>query len=160
MDTSYDPVSARPVLIGAAGRVWEVDLAANPEAARRADVATWVIERPDAHPFWHSYAVVLFHLRPIAGLLKPVIHRHGATHEFWVAALHPQRPRQAIIETGRIPFLGGPNFASQTISASDAEAYRVIYRDVVTPLVTGELSPHVNDVAEWIQRFGDWMVRK
>ena len=159
-DPGNDPVSTLPSYPGAAGRAFEIDLRANPDGTKRADVAHWVIERPDAHPFWHSYVVILFHLRRIEGLPPAVIYRPGATHEFWLAALDPRLEREKVIHSGSIPFLRPVNFASQIIAGSDAEAYGAVYRDVVGAVADGALNPDTDALNAWIAKFGDWMIKK
>ena len=159
-DSSKDPISARPAYTGVAGRAWEIIIAANPDGAKRADVSHWVVERPDAHPFWHSYAVILFHLRPVDGLPTPFLARPGATHEFWLAALDPRLKREEVIRSGTIPFLRPVNFASQIIAGSDAEAYGMIYRDAVKAICDGMINPDTDHLSAWVTRFGGWMVRK
>ncbi len=158
---SKDPVSITPAYTGVAGRAWEINLAANPDGSKRADVAQWVVERADAHPFWHSYVVILFHLRPLGeGFPDAYIARPGATHEFWVAALDPRIPRTKVIEEGKIPFLRPVNYASQIISGSDAEAYGFVYSKVVKAIADGDINPDTDYLRVWVAKFGDWMVRK
>lgn len=159
-DPSKDPVSARTSYTGVRGKAWDINLYVNPDGSKRADVAHWVVERPDVHPFWHSYAVILFHLRPIDGLPPPYLARLGATHEFWLAALDPRVRRQSVIESGAIPHLRPANFASQIIAGSDAEAYGMIYRDVVKAICDGSMNPDTDFFTAWVEKFGDWMVRK
>lgn len=81
-----DEVAMEPAITGAHGRGWACDL----EEGRRlladranddATVAMWVIEARYAHPVWHSYLLVLVHLRPMADLRETVFYLQGATHE-------------------------------------------------------------------------------
>jgi len=153
-------VSLRPAYTGSAGKAWDVNISANPKAGERADVAQWVVECPYAHPIWHSYAVILFHLRPLEGFPPPYFARPGATHEFWLAALDPRIDREKVITEGAIPFLRPANFASQLIAGSDAEAYGEIYRNVVKAICDGAISPDTDYLCAWVAKFGDWMVRK
>jgi hypothetical protein len=160
-DPANDPISIKPMYTGVAGRAWEINLAANPDGSKRADVCHWIIERADAHPFWHSYVVILFHLRSLGEGTPPAyIARPGATHEFWLAALDPRLNREKVIESGSIPFLRPVNFASQIIAPSDAEAYGVVYRDIVKAICDGLISPDTDYLRTWIERFGDWMIKK
>lgn len=156
---SEDPVSTLPSYTGVAGKAWDINLAANPDGTKRADVAHWVVERPDAHPFWHSYVVILFHLRPLDGKYAHIA-RPDATHEFWLAALDPRLKREEVIHSGSIPFLRPVNFASQIIAGSDAEAYGMIYHDAVKAICDGVLNPDTDYLRVWVEKFGDWMIWK
>ena len=54
------------------GKAWRFDLDAirmrmKADPASDAAVDAWLIEAPWAHPVWHSYLVMLIHLRPIPG---------------------------------------------------------------------------------------------
>src|SRR5689334_15922965 len=90
--TPWDKVAKTPDLVGRYGRAWRADLAegrrrhnVNPELD--AALVLWVIEAPWARPAWHSYALMLAHLRPTPHLHPPKIHLDGATHELWLYAL-------------------------------------------------------------------------
>lgn len=141
--------------MGMLGRAWRVCLEANPATLSLADLAHWVVERPRAGPRWHSYAVVLFHLR------FPEAHRcfPAATHEFWFAALYPQTSRQQYISTGAITQLGPAVFASQIQCPTDGMARDRVYRRVVRAVCDGRLSPADDDRPAWVKQFGDHMTR-
>jgi hypothetical protein len=152
-----DPIDIAPTHIGGAGRAWEIKLPPHPD---NGTVAAWIVEAAWAHPAWHSYSVVLVHLRPLAHGRPPIVHLKGATHEMWVAALDPSH--------SRAPAIGGLeparemmplNFAAQMIANSDAEAAARTFA-AVAEICAGTLSPDTDFIRDWVKRFGDSMVRK
>lgn len=162
-----DPITVPPTLTGRASKAWEVDCDATrafhgvaPE--EDTTVAIWIIEAPWAHPVWHSYAMVLIHLRPAKGKPPPVIHLPGATHEIWVMALDPEGERLGLIEnfdTNRCKYLTPLNFAAQFIMPCDAEAKQKAF-DAVERVCDGTLSPDTDYVRHWANIFGSNMLKK
>jgi hypothetical protein len=159
-----DPITAPPIIIGAHGRAWLCDLAAFRErqsipADQFAMLCHYLIEAPWAHPAWHSYCISLVHLRPLSDNDTPIIYLDGATHEFILSALNPERDRNALL-LGKVGdhFLSPLNFAAQFIAASDAAAIERI-RETVGDIVNGTLSPDTDFRSLWIARFGDAMMK-
>lgn len=167
-----DPIATAPDLTGPHGRAWKCNLV---EGRRLAGIAPeddaalvhWVIEAPWAHPAWHSYSLMLIHLRPLAPHLGTTrFYLPCATHEMWLYALDPQKDRRPLIATGMRErhWLQPGNFAAQFTEASDpavgdADALARIAR-TVQEICDGVLSPDTDFKREWIARFGDAMVRK
>lgn len=121
----------------------------------------WVVNAPWAHPFWHSYSIVVVHLRPVEGVPEPKIFLPGATHEFWVYALNPEIDNRTLIETGIIApyqWLSPMNFAAQMIETDESAMARI--SAVVEEIVNGDLSPDTDFRFEWVGRFGGAMVKK
>ena len=57
-----------------------------------AHIGTWLLHCPGQSPAWEHYMLSAVHLRPIPGESKPAtIKVPGATHEFLVLALNPER---------------------------------------------------------------------
>ncbi len=166
-----DPITAVPILVGPGGRAWKSDVTAmiravereRPDLAREdSTLAHWVVEAPWAHPAWHSYAIVLIHLRPIPGGREPVFHMREATHEMWVIALDPETTRQDLIDGRKLPkspYLSPVNFAAQFIELEDHLAEERI-RSTVEQIVLGKLSPDTDYRRLWIKLFGSNMVTK
>jgi hypothetical protein len=159
-----DPISVAPVITGPKGRAWLCDIATRyrnlgiTEADGRGDIANWIVEAPWAHPVWHSYQVVLLHLRPTTVDPSPMIHVPRATHEFWLQALDPQQPREpAILGTGPTYTLSPMNFAAQLVSAGDADAIARV-EIAVRRICSGSLSPDTDFRRHWIALFGDGML--
>lgn len=147
---------------GKRGRAWKCDLDAmrkelGPDAKGDGTLVNWVIEAPYAHPFWHSYALVLVHLRPTERLPNPVLNTTGATHEFWLWALTPEADRPAIVRgdpQAGLPFLEPMNFGAQLVEANDDEAMQRI-EDTMKDICDGVLNPDTDFQQLWVNRFGD-----
>src|SRR5215831_4724961 len=87
-----DQITATPDIIGHHGRAWKchLDEGRRIKDARPEDDATlahWVIEAPWAHPCWHSYSLVLIHLRPMPDGRETKFYLPCASHEMWLYAL-------------------------------------------------------------------------
>lgn len=154
-----------PDLTGRHGRAWLVDTRAqvraqgmNPEHG--AEVSAWLVEAPWAHPCWHSYVIVLVHLRPLPGRpLETVYYLDGATHEMWVFAVDPDADRQAMLTTSFGKWWLRPkNFAAQMIEITDKLAADRV-RDAVRDVIEGTLSPDTDHRRAWVARFGANMMR-
>lgn len=164
MEWDKDLIAIRPTFLGPRGRAWEIDVDAcyalkGINRRDGADIAGWLIEAPWAHPIWHSYCLVLIHLRPKRGYMTK-FYLDDATHEFWVSALDPEQARQPQIETGAWRALTPINFAAQLICGTDAEATELIRTRAVQPILEGRLSPDTDFAAQWSAIFGDNMVLK
>jgi len=159
-----DPIAKVPDIAGTAGKAWQIDLKAlrqNLGCSERDDamVAVWVVEAPFANPFWHSYAMVLVHLRPLADARPTKFYLDGATHEMWLAALNPDVPRaRAILGMETWAPLAPLNFAAQIKEASDDAAQGRI-RDAVSRVCTGTLNPDTDFIRQWMHLFGDNMIK-
>lgn len=169
---SIDPVDLLPIFTSPYGRAWRtpqrVAFEVNPDGSSQRDpelvdavLDQWVVEAPWAHPVWHSYLIVLIHLRSAPNMPEPTIYLEGATHEMWVNALNPEVSRQELIETGEISkkqWLEPGNFAAQLVEPSDDAARQRVMR-AVAEIVRGDLSPDTDFVDDWIKRFGSNMVK-
>lgn len=163
-DRFLDPVTTPATYYGMYGRAWQVDVTAllrkaghDPE--HDAGIALWMVEAPGAHPIWHTYMLLMMHLRPVPGLAGPVIHLRGATHEFELWALTPSAERQMILDTGMWMMwrMEPCNFAAQII-ATDEEAIRRLLGSVMD-ILQGAISPDTDYFQWWVQLWGDSMVR-
>lgn len=146
---------------GHPARAWRMDSARQHREAglppeRHCAVASWLIEAPWAHPFWHSYWFVCMLLRPIAGLTTK-FYLTGATHELWLWALDPKQSRREFDQTGVPPVLNPKNFSAQIIKGSDEEAAALIDA-TVRDICRGVLSPDTDFRSQWIERFGNNML--
>lgn len=161
-DPNNDPVNLPPDLTGLHARAWRVDIEATRRKLKRTaeqdgTVGVWIAEAPWAHPFWHSYAIVLLHLRPLPDKGAARFYLEGATHEIWVQALNADYPREPVILGTQLWALLKPNnYSSQFISASDTTATADV-EAVVQRICDGTLSPDTDCVSEWKRLFGDNM---
>lgn len=171
MKWNEDPINRAPDIVGNVpmARAWFADMDAvyahhNYSREWGSEVATWLVEAPWAHPFWHSYMIHLQHLRPITsgplvGKEKDIVfHLPGATHELWVKALDPDQPRQEQLDTGLWRPLSPSNFAAQIIASSDAAALERV-ENAVREICAGQLSPDTDYRSFWVARFGDNMIK-
>ena len=159
-----DPVATSPTVEGPHGRAWFVDpveiRARLYPGQEDASLANWVVEAPWAHPAWHSYWIALVHLRPFPGLKGGTrLYLEGATHELWVKALSPDKPRSTFIEMrGGPAYMSPGNFAAQLREPGDAIAVKRA-ADAVREIVDGKLNPDTDATYQWIERFGDNMMK-
>jgi len=161
-----DVVTKQPDVSGLKGRAWLADF----DAGRRlmgvrpeddAGLAHWVVEAPWAHPIWHSYSIILIHLRPMPDSRPTKFHVDGATHEMHVYALDPNKDRNRMIENG-IPeghWMSPVNFAAQFIEISDELALARI-RSCIDMICDGTLSPDTDWMSDWVKLFNDKMIKK
>ena len=159
-------VQAAPVIHDKRGRAWLCDMA---EGCRRLGVpsaencalAHWVVEAPWAHPAWHSYSLLLMHLRPLPGMPEPKRYMEFATHELILHALNPDMPLDELIATGLIKgqLLTPTNFAAQIVELEDDDA-RARIRAAVEDICAGKLSPDTDHRRAWEARFGNNMVKR
>ena len=111
----------------------------------------WIVHAPGAHPFWTYWAVSIVHLRPIAGAKPPHKKFPGATHEFMILALNPDKPLPSldVPSTGKWPlyFLEPFDVVEQFEAATDAIANE-IGELAVRAIVAGKASPD-QDYRSW-----------
>jgi hypothetical protein len=159
-----DPVTAPPVVSGPHGRAWLCDLAAtrkvlNIKPESDGTLANWVVEAPWAHPCWHSYALILVHLRPLLDRRETLLYLDGATHELWLYAVDPGKDRnKLLIGKERNMYLQPLNFAAQFIETSDDLALARV-RVAVQEICNGDLCPDTDFIRDWARRFGDNMLK-
>lgn len=163
------PVLAPPAIEGPFGRAWRCDLDVqrrllNVAAENDGTVAHWIIEAPWAHPIWHSYSIILVHLRPLAHQRtargdKTLIYLDGATHEMWVMAIDPAADRNEIMRRSVMgEWMTPKNFAAQFIAPSDDGAKDRIAA-AVRGICDGMLSPDTDFQNDWKRLFGDNMFK-
>lgn len=158
-----DNVDIEPSIKGAHGRAWPVDIAATRQRVSvkpelDGTVAFWIVEATWAHMAWHSYAIIVVHLRPLAEPRETTFYVDGATHEIWVYALNPEHARGPMIKGQSLALLTPKNFAAQFIEISDDLACARVAK-AVKMICDGELSPDTDFMRQWIALFGDNMVK-
>ena len=160
------PMLAAPTLSDHHGKAWRFDLDAirqrmNVAADSDAAVDAWLVEAPWAHPLWHSYLILLIHLRPITGFEPPILYHPHATHEIHVHALDPEGDRDRLLVESmgwHCRTLEPPNYTGQIVEVTDDLA-RDRIRKAVERICRGDLSPDTDYRAQWIALFGDNMIR-
>lgn len=162
-----DPIADVPIVQGPHGRAWLCNTAEgrrimNCPPERDASLDHWVVEAPWAHPAWHSYSILLMHLRDIPGFEGGTkYYIRDATHEMHVYALDADKDRLELIRTA-IPkghWLQPTNFAAQFIEITDALA-RERVRNTVQMICDGKLSPDVDFQQQWVQLYNNSMIKK
>ena len=161
-----DPIMREPDCQGSHSRAWQCDLdalrkALNVQPEDDGTLVHWIIEAPWAHMVWHSYAIICVHLRPLPDNRPTKQYLKGATHELWVYALDPDKPRLPMIEGSSQAtngFLVPKNFAAQFIVENDAAALLKV-KDAVQKVCDGMLSPDTDYVRHWAHLFGDNMLK-
>jgi len=158
------PVVAAPTLSMPHGKAWRMDLDAirhrlKQPAETDAAVDAWLVEAPWAHPLWHSYLIILIHLRPMPGFEAPILYNPHATHEMHVCALDPAGDRDRLLAESIGYYcrtLEPINYAAQIVEVTDDLA-RARVRKAVEMICRGDLSPDTDYRAQWIALFGDNM---
>lgn len=160
-----DPIAKVPDVSGTRSRAWLCDLAEGRRskgfaAEDDATLAHWVVEAPWAHPLWHSYSLVLVHLRDMPDNRPTKIWKPGATHEIWVWSIDPDKDRREMIETGIVEghWLRPMNYGGQFIAEGDDVARAAVLR-AVTLVCAGSLSPDTDFRWQWVELFGNDMVK-
>ena len=159
-----DAVIAMPAFTGVGGRAWAIDLEKRAAALAvngqvTPEVGSWIVEAPWAHLAWHSYWVMVMHLREMPGVPMPTFYIPHATHELWVYAINPEMQRQPMLDTGMIPVLTPMNFAAQIVAEHDGAA-RDLVEQAVRMICDGTLSPDIDFRKQWVALFGDNMLRR
>jgi hypothetical protein len=159
-------ISVTPALEGPHGKAWLVDLAAMRKQANVAEeqdatIAGWIIEAPWAHPIWHSYALILVHLRPMDPPIATNMYLEGASHEMWLHALDPALDRERALSDIKVfskGWMTPKNFAAQLKLESDHAAIETIKVRGILPILHGALSPDSDYMRVWASIFGDNML--
>ena len=158
------PINLPPDISGVSGKAWSVDLAGQEPSLKfiQKDDATlthWVVEAPWAHPVWHSYSIVLLHLRPLVGKTT-LFYKEGATHEIWVYAQNPDSNRTKLIQGGPLKdyWLHPMNFAAQFIELTDELALERV-KGSVQQICDGKLSPDTDFIQDWARLYGNNMMK-
>lgn len=166
MEKEMDIITTPPTLETPIAKAWKIDLDAvyalfgKKRDVDGSHVASWIIEAPWGHPFWHSYGLQIFHLRPLPKHdFERLIYLEGATHEMQLEALDPSASRQIMIGTGEIRGLTPLNFAAQIIAGTDAEAAGRI-EQAVKMVLAGKLSPDTDFISQWAHLFGSNMLKE
>jgi hypothetical protein len=160
-----DPITAQSVIQGPHGRAWLCDEAEGirQRGGRPEDhgsLGHWVIEAPWAHPAWHSYSLVLIHLRPMSDNRRTLFYIERATHELWLYAINPKSDRRALLANGIVNkcWLSPLNFAAQIVEVEDHLAIERVTR-AIQEICDGKLSPDTDYRHQWIERFGNNMMK-
>ena len=163
-----DDIVTEPNFTGPAGRAWLCNYGnflESGDCERESDdtVGMWLIEAPEAHPAWHSYLLILVHLRPLPGCEELTFHLDGATHQMWLSALDPHGSRQSLVDCdlkaqNKCASLEPLNFAAQFIEIADNLA-KERCESAVQAICDGRLSPDTPPMGDWVDLFGDNMLK-
>lgn len=158
------PPDQTPWISGPAGQVWKMDVdgvrkLAGTTADDDGTVGCWFIHCPGAHPFWYGYFFLLIHLRPLKDQRPTKIHLEGATHEVMLWAVHPDWKCDLSDPKFMNHRLEPINFAAQFRAGTDQEALRYCLR-ALTDVANGGLNPDTDFRRQWVERFGDNMLKK
>lgn len=116
--------------------------------------AAWIVRAPWAHPLWHSYAAFLYDLTTPHARGEPTLHMEGATHEFIMYALDPDKDVPTITEeVDSLKPLHGmllqpANHGYQFKADSDDEARERVHA-CIAAVNRGELSPDTDFRSAW-----------
>lgn len=100
-------------------------------------IGNWFINAPGQSPAWSHYMLSAVHLRPIEGVKEAHIKVPGATHEFMMLAMDPEKkPDAEKPETWS--YLSPCNLSEQVTVHNDATASRLLDM-AATEIVEGRL---------------------
>lgn len=134
-----------PDIVGAYGKAWRSRVELLP--AEKASLATWIVERPGAHPAWSNWLVGLCHLRPMDGV-QPAVKRYPeAEFELLVMALDPGFPLD-VDDAATFHTMTPFDLVFQFHGLSDGEAVRFVERYHVRSIVDAGASPD-SDFRSW-----------
>lgn len=165
-----DDITAKPDFSGPSGRAWlcnhgNLQEQEGDEGGPDATVGMWLIEAPEAHPLWHSYVLVLVHLRTLPGREEEEVtfHLDGATHQLLLNALDPKGSRQSLVDCdlkakNKCAILHPLNFAAQFIEITDNLA-RERCVSAVQAICDGKISPDTDYMWQWLGLFGNNMLK-
>ena len=165
--TTIKPVTTAPTMNMPNGKAWRLDLVAIRERLKvdpgsDAAIDAWLVEAPWAHPVWHSYLVMLIHLRPIPNFEPPKMYNAHATHEILVHALDPNGDRDKLLAESigwHCRLLEPANYTGQIVEVTDDLA-RDRVRRAVEMICNGDLSPDSDYRVQWIALFGGHMTKE
>ena len=161
-----DPIPDVPVVQGPHGRAWLCNLAEgrrimNVPAEQDAGLDHWIVEARWAHPAWHSYSILLMHLRDMPGQKPTKFYIPDATHELLVHVIDPDKSRRELLATGIIKghWLDPANFGAQFVEITDDLA-RERVRKTVQMICDGNLSPDSDFMRDWVKLYNNSMIKR
>lgn len=138
-----------PTKIGYAGQAWHIENDSDvPD--HRATLASWLVKRPGAHPFWQWWLLSVISLRDIEGV--PPAHKRypEAEYEFMIATVDPEshpdpKPEDALPGFG---LLRPIDVIVQFHGVTDDQARRIAGL-AIDAIVHGMLSPDQDYRRSW-----------
>lgn len=115
---------------------------------QEACLGTWLVYAPWAHPFWHTWAMSVVHLRDIPGV--PPAHKKypEAEYELLIAALDPNKGPDPDHPENGFAFLHPIDVVEQFHGISDRDATRLL-ESAVRAIVAGTISPDSDYRSVW-----------
>jgi len=150
---------------GVAGTAQEliVNVDAGDPLAWVSGIGNWFIEAPNQSPAWQHYLLSGVHLRPIEGVKPAVIAFPGATHEFMMYALAPDRKPEPL-DDSTWSFLTPHNLSEQFTARDDATAAKLLElcatsicfgRLWAEPPLSGQVEPWRTYLRQWSRELSE-----
>lgn len=137
-----------PDLQGPCGKAWLLRLSnARPDQA--AGIASWLVNRPGAHPLWQWWLVGVTHLRDLPGV-KPAFKKYSdAEYEFIIYSIDPEScPSPTPDDPKGYPMLKPVDVIEQFHGITDKDASRLC-ESAIRVIVNGNLSPDQDFRSVW-----------
>lgn len=131
----------RPDQEGKAGRAWLIPESKDPEHA--ASLASWLVNVPEAHPYWEWWLLSVVHLRSVPGVAEPKLLYPGAQYELAIITLDPEDGPSPDKPEGFLYF-HPPDVTEQFSGVADAEA-TLIGGLSTQALVEGRIFPNAEE---------------
>ncbi len=135
-------------LVGQCGKAWLLKM---PEDSQKAGLASWLVNRPGAHPYWQWWLVGVTHLRDVPGM-KPAHKKYPeAEYEFLIFSIDPTAcPNPEPDDPNGYPHLTPIDVVEQFHGIKDSDAVRLC-EGAVQGIVNGVISPDQDYRSMWSQ---------
>lgn len=137
-----------PDLQGPYGRGWQLKhIETRPD--HQASLGTWLVNCPNAHPFWHWWMVGMVSLRDIPGV-KPATKRYPeAEYEFMIYSINPEEcPNPEPDDPEGYPHLLPVDVVEQFHGVTERDAGRIL-TSAIQAIMNGVLSPDQDYRQAW-----------
>ena len=143
-----EPIDMRePDLKGACGKAWLLKA----QADKPASLASWLVNRPGAHPHWQWWLVSVVHLRDVPGLPPANKQYPEAEFEFLIYSIDPTScPNPVPDDDGGYPHLIPFDVVEHFHGIQDGEAVRLC-EGAIYSIVEGIISPDQDYRPVWSQ---------
>jgi len=145
----YEEPLRTPDQEGPAGKAWLLQPSREaPE--QEATVATWLINRPDAHPCWEWWLVTVVCLRDVKGLAPATRTYPEAAYEFQILTIDPDdfpTPDPNLVDDG-YTYLHPPDVLEQFHGITDPQAEQLCF-SAIRSILDGSISPDEEFRSQW-----------
>ena len=143
----HPTITKAPDLTGIGGLAWQIaDNRTTPDHA--GSLGGWLVYVPGAHPWWHTWALVLVHLRDIPGVKPAKKSYPEAEYEFLSIALQPDSTPDPDHPENGFKYLTPFDVVEQFHGVTDGQASRIL-EGAVRAILGGHVSPDTDYRSVW-----------